>query len=126
MHEERTSVNDVIASQIERIFTAVTQEKELTFEELALASAQLLQVQLREGVSIDDTEYQACLDKRLMKAGLNSRQRLEGQYILEKILVRAWHLKAEINGRRRGDDPACCDPGGGMRSLHEIEEDEQF
>ena len=45
---------------------------------------------------------------------------------LRDMVLKHAAMTVLFNSRRRGDDPACCDPGGGMRSPHEIEEDEQF
>lgn len=125
MREDQLFAKDLIAYQIEQILRAIAQVKEFTSDDVALAAAQLCQMEMREEVSIDETAYQARLDGRLIEAGLSFEQRLRAQYMLEEILISVRRLKAG-NAPQRGDDPACCDPGGGMRSLHEIEEDEQF
>lgn len=42
------------------------------------------------------------------------------------VLEAAEEIVARNTQARRSDDPRTCDPGGGMRSPHEIDDDEQF
>lgn len=67
-----------------------------------------------------DLYFEAALE------GCTPAERARAHAVRNLVLSTAAEKASSLVGPQRGSDPACCDPGGGVRSPDEIEDDEQF
>lgn len=74
------------------------------------------------GLPDDSAAFDALFERSFEGCDPNSYARAHG---LRDLIFK--HARMTLAAAaRRGEDPACCDPGGGMRSSHEIDEEEPF
>lgn len=88
----------------------------------AVSAASMVLFYDREFGQPRDEEYAAHFEQVLQEAGHTEAECAEARKFRQDILVLAKE-SLDRSDYRRGDDPAACDPGGGMRSPDDRDDD---